>query len=403
MNRLLVIIPTRNRATLAANAIASVLECDSEGLEVLLSDNSTDDAQTDQLAELVSRFGDSRVALCRPPESMTMTHHWNWVLEAACDRGTCTHVVVLTDRMMFKRHALSALVSVMAAYPHLITSYNHDRVVDHRTPYRAELQPWSDEVLQISSERLLRLSANCTLPQALPRLLNCAVPVAVLEDLKQRCGNIVSSISPDHSFCYRALAIVDKIAYWDRAPIIHYALGRSNGESAARGVHTRDHVDFLSTIAGVPFASAPMPGILTVGNSVLHEYAVAREEMGSDKFPPVNEHAYISWITSEIEVMENAELVADMMERLAEYERALPPSFELVSTPPATPWLLRRVARRLGLGRAILNIRQFVSRLSAPPSPAELTFASAADAIEFAQTHDGERGGWNKRLEYLVR
>jgi hypothetical protein len=41
--------------------------------------------------------------------------------------------------------------------------------------------------------------------------------------------------------------------------------------------------------------------------------------------------------------------------------------------------------------------------LFAPPSPAELTFASAADAIEFAQTHDGERGGWNKRLEYLVR
>jgi hypothetical protein len=402
MNRLLVIIPTRNRATLAANAVNSVLECDAEGLEVLLSDNSTDETQTDQLAALVNGLGDSRIALRRPPQSMTMTNHWNWLLEAACDCGTFTHAVVLTDRMMFKRHALSALLSVVTEYPHLIVSYNHDRVVDHRTPYRSELQPWSDEVLQISSERLLRLSANCTLPQALPRLLNCAVPVAVLEALKQRCGNIVSSISPDHSFCYRALAMVDRIAYWDRAPIIHYALGRSNGESAARGVHTRDHVDFLSKIAGTPFTSAPVPGILTVGNSVLHEYVVAREEMASNKFPPVNERAYIRWITSELEVMENAELVADIKERLAEYEKALSPSSEHASIPPAAPGLLRRVARRLSIGRSVLKARQFLSRSLAPSSPAELTFASAGDAIEFARTHDGERGRWTERLAYLV-
>jgi hypothetical protein len=402
MTKLLIIIPTRNRAELTVNAVKSVLECDSESIEVLLSDNSTDMLQTVRLEELVSELEDARISLCRPPASMTMTHHWNWALEAGCGRGTYTHIVVLTDRMMFKRHALRALLSVIAAHPGLIISYNHDRVVDHRRPFRAELQAWSNEVLQISSETLLRLSANCTLPQALPRLLNCAVPVAVLSGLRQRCGNIVSSTAPDHSFCYRALAIVDGIAYWDRAPIIHYALARSNGESAARGIHTPDHVDFLSSIAGTPFANAPIPGILTVGNAVLHEYVFARNEMGSDKFPPVNERAYIRWIKAELEVMENAKLVADMKERIAEYERALPPAFELASTPPATQWLVRRVARRLGLGRTLLKARQFFSGLFAPPSAAELTFASADEAIEFARTHDGLRCGWTKRLAYLV-
>lgn len=403
MGKLLIVIPTRNRAALAANALRSVLECKSEDIEVLLSDNSTAKSEAEQLATVVGEFHDARVTLCAPPTNMTMTHHWNWVLEAASDRDDLTHVLVLTDRMVFKRNGLDRLRSVVAEHSQFIISYNHDRVVDHQRPFRAELQPWSNEVLNIPSEHLLQLSADCTLPQALPRLLNCVVPVGILRALREQCGNVVASISPDHSFCYRALAMVDKIAYWDRAPIVHYALDRSNGESAARGVHTADHADFLSKLEGPIFAAAPMPGILTVANSVLHEYAVARDELQSEKFPPINERAYVAWIASELAVMENAQLAGQMRKLLAEYQATHPNSATSPPKSQSSPGLARRLARRLGVGRALLRVYQAMRRMFNRHTTTFVpTFASAAEALEYARGHDGERMPWPERLHYFA-
>ena len=245
LKKLLIIVPTRNRPLLARNAVKSILEGVEDNIEVLLSDNSTNPNDTKQLTLVVSDIADTRLVLVRPPEPLPMTEHWDWVLETASRRPDVSHVIVLTDRMIFKSGALAELLPIVASRPEEIVCYNHDRVADLHEPIRAELQPWSNQLLSVSSNRLLELSAHCIFPQALPRLLNCATPLSVLREIKARYGDYVSSISPDYSFCYRALCLVGTVTYWDRAALVHYALDRSNGESTARGVETPDNADFL--------------------------------------------------------------------------------------------------------------------------------------------------------------
>ncbi len=55
---LLVVIPTRNRAELAINAINSVLSQENCELELIVSDNSTDDAEVSRLADYFHQSDD---------------------------------------------------------------------------------------------------------------------------------------------------------------------------------------------------------------------------------------------------------------------------------------------------------------------------------------------------------
>lgn len=405
MIRLLILIPTRNRAELAVRAIGSVLNTHRDSVRVVVSDNSTDELQKAQLQTFAASCCDVRLALQHPPEPMTMTHHWAWALERAIDRTDASHVVVLTDRMVFKRHGLADLLRVIAEHSFDIVSYNHDRVIDHRTPVSAELQPWSDKVFTLLSSRLLRLSADCVFPQALPRLLNCVVPAQILREVRQKCGNVVSSTAPDHNFAYRALGLFDTIAYWDRAPIVHYALERSNGESTARGIVSPDNANFFSLIDGVPFASAPIPGMRTIGNAVLHEYCVAQAELCSGKFPPIEAIAYANMIAKELEVMENRPLAAEMTAMLKQYKRGDNYMLAVARQSPRPVSALRRVARALGLGRILLRVSQLFAVRE--PEVSLRTTARVFDdpraALEYALRSDGEMRPSAPQLAFLLR
>ena len=389
--RLAVVVPTRNRADLALNAVRSLLKCAERSFEVLLSDNSTLSLHTEQLTHFVECTPDERLLLLRPPTAMSMTRHWDWAVEAALARPLTSHVVVLTDRMMFKHGCLDSLLAIIAQHPEQIVSYDHDRVVDHRTPITVDLAAWSDEVIQLSSERLLALSSRCIFVPALPRLLNSAVPRAVLEDVRNRFGTIVGSSSPDYSFCYRSLALVDNIAYWDRAPIVHYALAQSNGESSARGVQTAASVDFVETIEGTMFASAPCPGVRTVRNAILHEYFVVSEESSSTKFPTIDVDTYASMLHSEIEAMENRELATEMTARLEVWLSSAAVQKQRLGRGGS----LRRLARRWGIGSLLLWVRQKVTgaTLQQPSQEqrASREFAEANDALDYAMASNGER------------
>ncbi|HEY0730270.1 MAG TPA: glycosyltransferase [Pyrinomonadaceae bacterium] len=63
-----VVIPTRNRAAIAMNAIRSVLDEAVEDVEVLVSDNSTSEAERDALAKFCGGLEGLRYV--RPPESL---------------------------------------------------------------------------------------------------------------------------------------------------------------------------------------------------------------------------------------------------------------------------------------------------------------------------------------------
>jgi hypothetical protein len=394
LQRLLILIPTRNRHDLAINAINSALESEEQAIEVIVSDNSTNSVDVEKLSAFVAQRGDRRLLLHRPPSPLSMTLHWNWAIGKAYERTGVSHLAILTDRMMFKHNALTALLTIVAKRPASIISYNHDRVVDHRQPIRAELQAWTDDVLTVHSNTLLELSSKCVFPQALPRLLNCVTPIALLTRIVTECGTFVDSVSPDYNFCYRALSMVSDIIYWDRAPIFHYALGRSNGESTARGVETPDNIDFLKTNGVAICSRAPVAGVRTLTNAMLHEYIVARDEMRSDSFPPIDKQIYIDRVESELSLMENAYLSSKMthlMDLYREHEGLMRQPTPITSTRMS---LARHLIRRSGIGHALLRVRQrMVQFFASGLDEGDSVFGNLESALSYARSHDGERVG----------
>lgn len=315
-----VVIPTRNRAELAANAIRSALAQDGRALAaVLVSDNSSDEAEAARLKAFCEELDDARVTYVRPREPLPMSPHWDWAAGRALELYGASHVTFLTDRMILRSGALERLAAVSTLNPEKVVSYTHDRVADDGTPVRLHQNAWSGKLYEADSARLLGAVARSLPCEVLPRLLNCHVPRELLLSLRARYGSVCGSIAPDFSFCFRTLAAEESVLFLDEALIFHYALERSNGASFVRGEVTRDSADFMKGLrAGGDYFAAPIPGILTVHNAIIHEYCFASGEAGGAKFPPVDEERYLLAIESELGQIVNPEARRAVEEHLAE-------------------------------------------------------------------------------------
>jgi len=291
---LTVVVPTRNRSALAIAAVKSVL---SEGVSatVILSDNSTNDHDHEALAEFCSSQNPESLQLLRPAESLSMSGHWQWAMASAMQLTGSTHYTVLTDRMVFKSGHLREALRHVARHPSDVLTYNYDKVEDASSPVHVELEPWSGQLLELGAAHLLRLSARGVYSNALPRMLNTIVPRPLLGTLEQRFGSVFASISPDVCFAYRCLAMVDRLLYFDKAVLLQYAVGRSQGLNYARGIRAPEVVDFAAMLGSEKpnFSCAPIPSLQTVGNAMFHEYAFVRAEAGSARFPEIDRWNYL--------------------------------------------------------------------------------------------------------------
>ena len=100
---LLIVIPTRNRANFAINAINSVLEQENCNLEVIVSDNSTDEADILKLSSYCHQLDDKRLRYICPPKPLTMAQHWDWAMRQALQISSANHIAFLTDRTLFAK------------------------------------------------------------------------------------------------------------------------------------------------------------------------------------------------------------------------------------------------------------------------------------------------------------
>jgi hypothetical protein len=314
-----VIIPTRNRADLAINAILSVLnQPNCEDVQVLVSDNSTETENIELLAKFCKQNRDSRLSYIKTPEPMSMARHWDWILDQALELYDLNHFLYLTDRMIFKKGNLETLRHLSKHYSANIISYNHDKINDYKQPIFLEEHIWTGKIFRINSEHLLNLSSQSILHPCLPRMLNNITPRSVFETMKARYGNVFNSIAPDFCFCYRSLEMTDHILYYDKSILIQYGIGRSNGHSISRGKASRDSADFIENLPqGFSLNHfAPIPEIKTVCNAILHEYVFVKEETKSLKFPEVDKNKYLDALAYEVIQFEDEELKTEMIEIL---------------------------------------------------------------------------------------
>lgn len=313
----IIVIPTRNRASLAEAAIRSVLQQHRSDIRVLVSDNSTSLESRDQLSRFCLTAGNDSLHYLRPPSSLRMTPHWDWALRAALKYWDYSHVTFLTDRMILKPRAFEDLAGIAKHWPDGIISYMHDRIADNQYPIRLDQHPWTGKLFQVASSRLLQLSSQSIIHEMLPRMLNTLVPRRVVNELEKRHGKFFDSHAPDFNFCYRALELEESIVFYDAALLVHYALNRSNGASASTGTTGEDREDYISGLKEQHghFAT-PIPQILTARNCVAHEYCMARRENQSANFPALELGPYLEAIAGELAEMTNPQLKKETHELL---------------------------------------------------------------------------------------
>lgn len=298
---MLVAIPTRNRPALARNAIVSVLgqeRC--KDVHVLVSDNSSDSEARRNLrtfCEKQEAYG-GRLRYIETPSSLPMSSHWEWVIRKGLANYDLNHFSFLTDRMVFKDNHLQEILRLIAAFPDDVISYDHDKIDDYTKPVTIEQAERTGKVLSVESERLLTMASRTQLYSALPRMLNCVVPRAVLNQVARSFGTVFDSIAPDFNFCFKLLSTINKIVYFDKAPLVHYALDRSNGASYVRGIPSKDNMDF-KRLSSDKWDASPFPQIRTNGNLILHEYCLVQRSKAVSRMPPVDIDAYLELFLAE--------------------------------------------------------------------------------------------------------
>lgn len=385
MIKLCVLVPTRNRPDLALAAVASVPQV--EGVSIVVSDNSSEAAHRQSLAEGLSQLDRDDVTLIAPPVPLAMPEHWSWALDQVLATHAM-HATVLTDRMLFHEDGFRHVLEVVQSAPDRIVSYNHDRCEDDRRPVRLVTNRWTGHTFEARSDLLLQFAAHCKSHAALPRMLNSIAPRSVLEGLRSRFGAVFAGVAPDFYFGFRTLSVTPAILYVDRPVLLHAHLDRSNGALQARGVAQRDHADFLNQLPGgqtTPWA--PRPTLATVRNVVISEYCKAREEVGLDVFPPVDRQAYERQCVDEVALLiEPARTEMAVQLSSPADERHLSPPVTTAAPPSGAP-LRGRVSQGAGLALTTVVPALVWRRFGiAPPTTRFLRFRTRGEAVAFWQT-----------------
>jgi hypothetical protein len=292
-----ILIPTRNRADLAIDAIRSLLAiADPRLLHIIVSNNSSEPGHVRRLADYCERSPDSRLTHVRPPRSLPMAEHWDWAIGEALSRSHATHLALHYDRRVSKPN-FSLLFDVAAQQPDLPITYLIDLIYEWQGRFFAHHMPWSGGVYEIRTSRALDLASRGLLTdlwEAFPVLVNCVTPRSVLERVRSRFGDFCVSTTPESCFGFRFCAIADGYYHFDRPLGIHYGSARSNGLGLIRGEESGAFGDFLGLHGDRPWLdAAPIPGLTLGQNIFYHEYMLVRREVGQERFPPVEIAGYL--------------------------------------------------------------------------------------------------------------
>ena len=315
--KLLIVIPTRNRADFAINAINSVLQQEDCELEVIVSDNSTDDADVLELSNYCHQLADKRLRYIRPLNPLTMTQHWDWAMRQALQISSANHIAYLTDRTLFAKNCLQNLQSILQKYPAKIVSYSFDSIDDSVFPISVSQITYSGKLFEIQSASILKTYAEMERIHALPKMLNSVVPRELAATVLEKYGNCFFSMSPDYNFAFRCLDLEESILFYDRPLFISYGNDRSNGWNVLQGNFQKDALDFIKNLDSTDVCfDTPIKDMWVLPNPIIHEYCYAKLLDVSHKFPEINQTKYLVSLVENVVLYKNEKMRAEMLKKL---------------------------------------------------------------------------------------
>lgn len=273
-----IVIPTRNRYQLLDEALLSALNQDFGDFEVVVSDNSSEDATQTVIDTYRS---DPRLTAVRTAELLSMNKHWEFATRKTRGR----YVLLLTDRSVLKRHALRTIHDAIRSSEHEILACSWRwSLFDDEAQLEFADKPvvQRDGVLELTSREVAQSFADgkAVFSYDLPRALNSCYRSDLAEAIRSKHGAMFVPISPDFTSAFYVLAYAEHLLFIDSALFISQGLKQSTGGSTVGSIAAVNQymksLDDADYYAHVPIKMA------LVENLIFEDFLAIQEKAGGN-------------------------------------------------------------------------------------------------------------------------
>ncbi len=238
-----IVMPTRNRAKTLEYSIQTALFQDFDDYEIVVIDNSS----TDQTAEVVHRYMNSKTRYIRTPEPLAMSKNWEFgILQA---HGT--YIIVLSDDDGLLRYSLTNLHDVIQEtkakvikwhraqynWPKYLLGDSQNFLIYTEPRYKGGYVP----SIKILDDAIKYIDCNDT-----PGLVNSAIHADVFTRLQQQTRKLILSYAPDTCSGLTIPCVVDEIYMYGKVNSIAGISEFSNGSLLVRKENTEIEKEFMN-------------------------------------------------------------------------------------------------------------------------------------------------------------
>lgn len=289
-----IMLPTKNRASLLAPAIQSVLKQSFKDYELIICDNDDDENKT---KEVVESFNDERIHYIRTGH-FSMQDNWNRALDGCVGK----YVIAIEDKMVLYPWALRKIHEQINEKNAEVVLWNSD-VVDDASEKIVLKQRMPGEFQNYSSDDILaRVSVNIMKNWGfLPRGLNCAISKEVIDAVRELGSEpYYEAVSIDIVSALKVLRVTEEILIYSGSMTLITSDKTSNGRMAL----TRKG-DMMKYFMGksdqkLDLAHVPLKDSTIVTNIVVNDFRNMAEKYGGIlKNYSVSEDGYLRMMARE--------------------------------------------------------------------------------------------------------
>lgn len=232
MEKVSIVVPTRNRAYLLKSAITSVINQDYKNLEIIICDNFS----ADNTKEIVESFCDERIVYIKTDKPLSMPDNW----EFALNRVTGDYVAYITDDSFLMPKCISNALNELQKSDSKVVVWKHCTYFSSNW-----LEPEKRNNLYIpkASQRSYILNSNESLKKLfndsdsmntkVPKSINSLCHRSIIEKVVNKQGRFFLPIAPDWSSAAGVLLNTENYLFIDKVFYIDSVTTASVGAVAA--------------------------------------------------------------------------------------------------------------------------------------------------------------------------
>ena len=207
-----ILLPTRNRSHVVGHAIRSVLGQSVPDLELVISDNSSND----ETAKLVRTFADPRIRYFRTERVLGMPDNF----ENAASKSTGDWITLLPDDCVLSSRCLEISERTLASHPSKVVVWDWwhfypESAADPARRVQYIRRPFDGAIRYESAHDTLRDLFAMQHGKTLPKPYQSLVHRSLVDTLRTRLGRVFPPPAPDYTFLTAVLAMTDRYTFVD--------------------------------------------------------------------------------------------------------------------------------------------------------------------------------------------